>query len=66
MKTFKLEIQNTKGEIITEENVILSDGDKLIVSVPDNVTMESINRIFENVKMMMEHDELNTDIQLSR
>lgn len=59
MKTFKLELHNVKGEIISEENLFLGEGDKLIIHVPDDTTMESIEQIFENVKMMMENDQLN-------
>lgn len=62
MKAYKLEIQNTKGEIISEENLTLSKGDKLIIKVPDNATLSSIERIFDNIKMMMENEEMNSVI----
>lgn len=60
MKTAKLEIQNTNGEILHEDNLIIESGDKLIVQVPHDSTMQSIERIYDNIRMVMENEGINT------
>jgi hypothetical protein len=59
MKTAKLQIQNTNGEVLSEEILRIETGDKLIVQVPANATMHSVEKIYDHVRMMMENEELN-------
>ena len=60
MKTAKLEIHNTKGEVIHEDQIVIEEGDKLIVTVPDNATRRTIDQVYSNVKKIMENELVNT------
>lgn len=59
MKTAKLQIQNTNGEVLSEETIRIETGDKLIVQVPANATLDTVEQVYDHVRMMMENEDLN-------
>lgn len=62
MKTAKLEVHSTNGEILHEDQIVIEEGDKLIVTVPDKSTMRTIEQVYSNIKKVMENESSNTII----
>lgn len=59
MKQIKLEIHNHNGEVIEEDTLTISDGDKVILQVPKGTTLEHQMKLHEAFKNTLTNDDKN-------
>jgi hypothetical protein len=54
LKKIKFELHDATGEIVLEDEIVLEEGDRLILQPPANVTMESMHSIFHHAKSVLQ------------
>lgn len=57
MKNIKLEIQDVNGNLLSESNLVLEEGDKLLIQVPVNIKRSDINKVVDWIKKTFEDNE---------
>jgi len=56
MRKVKLELHNHKGEVVSEDELVISEGDKIIVSVNKDVTQKEFTEIHNIVDKFLTTD----------
>ena len=56
MKEFTMQLKDFEGNVVKESNLILEEGDTLLMHFARHVTLEQANKMFKHMKEALENN----------